>query len=154
MNEKIKICFTSSSGGHTTELLKLYPLMEEHDHFIIAEKSNADFSKCKKVYYLKQVNRKQMRYIFSFLFSFFRIYKILKKEKPTYIISVGSMSTIPVCVIGKMLKMKVIYVESFARVYDLSVTGKILYKMADLFVVQWKALADLYDKAVYGGGLF
>ena len=52
------------------------------------------------------------------------------------------------------MKIKVIYVESYTRLKDLSLSGKIIYPLADLFVVQWKQLAHKYPKAVYGGALF
>ena len=52
------------------------------------------------------------------------------------------------------MKLPVIYVESYTRIHSLSLTGKILYRFADLFVVQWKQLALQYPKAVYGGALF
>ena len=60
----------------------------------------------------------------------------------------------PVCVIGKLMGMKIIHVESFTRIRDLSLTGKIVYPFADLFVVQWKQLVQKYPKAVFGGALF
>ncbi|KAJ1666398.1 metalloprotease [Coemansia sp. RSA 1813] len=43
----------------------------------------------------------------------------------------------------------IIYVESFARVRTLSVSGKIMYLLADRFVVQWPHLADKYPRAEY-----
>ena len=56
--------------------------------------------------------------------------------------------------IGKLMDINVIYVESYTRIKDLSLTGKILYPVADLFIVQWKQLLYNYPKAVYGGALF
>ena len=64
------------------------------------------------------------------------------------------MCTVPVCIIGKLMGIQVIYVESYTRLKDLSLTGRILYPFADLFLVQWKQLTRKYPKAVYGGALF
>ncbi|WP_191976308.1 hypothetical protein [Limosilactobacillus reuteri] len=52
------------------------------------------------------------------------------------------------------MKKKVIYIESFARITTPSLTGKILYHFADLFIVQWKELLKVYPKAKYFGGIF
>lgn len=41
----------------------------------------------------------------------------------------------------------IVYVESLARINTLSLTGKILYYMADLFVVQWPDLREKYPRA-------
>ena len=35
-----------------------------------------------------------------------------------------------------------------------SKTGSIVYKFADLFIVQWKEMLELYPNAVYGGWIF
>ncbi|SJM86409.1 related to UDP-N-acetylglucosamine transferase subunit ALG14 [Zygosaccharomyces bailii] len=41
----------------------------------------------------------------------------------------------------------IVYVESLARVRSLSLTGKILYYLADLFVVQWADLQQRYPRS-------
>ena len=35
-----------------------------------------------------------------------------------------------------------------------SLTGRLVYPFADLFLVQWKALQQIYPKAIYVGGIF
>ena len=35
-----------------------------------------------------------------------------------------------------------------------TITGKLVYKFADLFVVQWESMLKLYPKAKYFGGIF
>lgn len=151
--ETIKICYTASEGGHTHELMQVDELYKKYPGIFITESKNVK-DEFDAVYTLPQVNRKNLRYIFRFLKSFSTIRKILAKEKPTHIISFGAMCTVPVCIIGKLMKIKVIYVESYTRLKDLSMTGKIIYPFADLFVVQWKQLVYKYPKAVYGGALF
>ena len=69
-------------------------------------------------------------------------------------ITTGALIAYPFCVIGKMMGAKIIYVESFARVKKPSLTGKLLYPFADLFIVQWEDMLEKYPKAVLGGGIF
>ncbi len=78
------------------------------------------------------------------------------KEKPDVIISTGALATVPFCIAGKLMKKKVIYIESFARVDSPSLTGKIMYKLklADLFIVQWVEMLQFFPKAVVGGRIF
>ena len=151
--ERIKICYAASEGGHTHELMQLDKLLQKYPGIFITESRHGD-GVFDAVYTLPQVNRKSIGAILRFVQSFFVIRKILLQEKPTHIISFGAMCTVPVCIIGKLMKIKVIYVESYTRIKDLSLTGKILYPFADLFVVQWKQLKYAYPKAVYGGALF
>lgn len=50
---------------------------------------------------------------------------------------------------------RIIYVESIARVYRLSLTGKILYhcRIADQFFVQWEELQRTHRRSLYVGRL-
>lgn len=45
----------------------------------------------------------------------------------------------------------IVYVESLARINTLSLTGKILYYLTDLFVVQWQELSVQNPRARYYG---
>jgi UDP-N-acetylglucosamine:LPS N-acetylglucosamine transferase len=76
------------------------------------------------------------------------------KEKPDTIISTGALVTFPICLLGKLMRKRIIYIESFARVDTASLTGKLMYRIADLFIVQWEELLKIYPKAMYGGGIF
>ena len=78
----------------------------------------------------------------------------MKAEKPDFIITTGALIAFPFCVFAKMRSVKVIYIESFARVNNQSLTGKLVYPLADLFLVQWESLLKLYPKAKYVGGIF
>ena len=92
------------------------------------------------------------------MFHFFRLFveadKILKAEKPDVILSTGALVAYPFCLLGKLRGAKVVYIESFARVYNRSLTGRLVYPFADLFLVQWESLLSCYPKAKYVGGIF
>ena len=60
----------------------------------------------------------------------------------------------PFCVLEKKRKGKVVYIESFARVKEPSLTGKLVHKYADIFIVQWEDMLSYYPDAVLGGGIF
>ncbi len=79
---------------------------------------------------------------------------MLLRERPKAIISTGGGMSIATALLGKFLGVKLIYVESGARVTSPSRTGKLLYKYADLFIVQWEPMLKHFPKAVYGGMLF
>lgn len=52
-----------------------------------------------------------------------------------------------------LAKTRTVYVESFARVSSLSLSGKILYPIVDRFLVQWPRLSERYPRAEYKGVL-
>lgn len=156
MNKKdIKICFVSSSGGHWEELMCLKPIMNEYHSIFITEKGGqAEDSKLKNIYVFPQINRKEKGFLFHLGKVFIKARKILKAERPDYLITTGALISYPFCLIGKLMGIKIIFIESFARVYNKSLTGKLVYPIADLFLVQWESMLKCYPKAKYVGGIF
>lgn len=150
-----KICFAASSGGHFEQLVMLKPLMEKYDSFVITEETSYKAKvKGQKMYYLKQVNRKEKIFIPRMITNTFRTLKIYRKEKPDVVICTGVLAMIPMCLIAKLHGKKLIYIESFAKVTSATLTGKLLYKYADQFYVQWPEMQKIYPKAIYLGGIY
>lgn len=61
---------------------------------------------------------------------------------------------IPICLLAKIFHKKLIYIESFAKVTTPTETGKLMYKYADQFYVQWPQMKDIYPNAIYLGGIY
>lgn len=152
---KIKICFAASSGGHYEQLLMLKPLMDKYDSFIITEETLYQVkSGNEKVYYMKQVNRKEKTFIPQMIVNVLRSIKIYIQEKPDVVICTGVLAMIPTCLIAKLAGKKLIYIESFAKVTSATQSGKLLYRFADQFYVQWEQMLSIYPKAIYLGGIY
>ena len=150
-----KICFTASSGGHFEQLMMLKPLMDKYDSFIVTEKTGYSVIKDdRQVYYLKQVNRHEKTFIFKMIANIFTSLNIFIKERPDVIISTGALATIPMCVLSKIFRKKVIFIESFAKVTSPTLTGKLIYKFADQFYVQWEQMKEHYPDAIFKGGIY
>lgn len=149
-----KICFIASSGGHFTQMQKLKPLMDRYDSFVVTEKTDGRQKIDVKTYYLKQVNRKEPGFFPMMISNAFKSLKIFLKERPDVVVSTGVLSTIPMCIIAKIFRKKVIYIESFAKVHSPTLTGKFMYKVADNFFVQWKSMLKVFPKAIYKGALY
>lgn len=153
--KKVKICFAASSGGHFEQLMMLRPLMEKYDSFILTEKTKYDVNvKGIKVKKVSQINRKEKLFIFKFLSVAVKSLFIFIKERPTVIITTGVLATIPMCLIMKLFRRKLIYIESFAKVTSPTESGKLLYKYADRFYVQWESMKQFYPKAICLGGIY
>jgi len=149
-----KICYVCSSGGHFDEMTHVRQKLAEIDSFVITESTDADALGVMDTYFVSTLSRKDFFWVFKLIGLFFRGLSILRKEEPSIIVSFGAMVTFPFCLAGKILGIKVVFVESIARVYSLSLTGRLVYPFADLFVVQWENLLKDYPKAVYGGWVY
>jgi len=149
----MKICLVCSAGGHLTELIQLKEVYEQYDHFFITLKRQdaIDLAKKEKIYFISDPERNPIKFIANLFQSFW----ILIKEKPNIILSTGAGMAIPVCYIGKIFRSKIIFIESFCRIKEPSLTGKIIYPIADLFLVQWREQLKKYgNKAIYSGSVF
>lgn len=153
--KKIKICFAASSGGHYEQLMMLKPLMEKYNSFVLTEKTLYHVAeKNTKTYYMKQVNRKEKSFVPRMICNAFRSLEIYLKERPNYVICTGVLAMIPMCLLVKLTGGTLIYIESFAKVTSPTQTGKLLYKFADRFYVQWEAMLEIYPNAIYLGGIY
>ena len=73
------------------------------------------------------------------------------KYRPRYIVSTGAHTAGPMCCIGKIFRSKIIFIETMANITTPTTTGKIIYRFADLFIVQWEEMLKVYPKATFGG---
>lgn len=153
-----KVIFISSTGGHLSELLQLKPLMKEYDSYLITEKTKSNLSlksKFKNVYYLVYGTKKNLfTYFFKFGFNIIKSLYLFIKIRPNAIITTGTHTAVPMCYIGKLFKSKIIYIETFANSKTKTVTGKLVYPIADTFIVQWESMLKLYPKAKLGGWIY
>ena len=153
--DKKKICFAASSGGHYEQLMMLKPLIEEEESFILTEKTQYKSSDDSvKSYYMKQINRGENTFIIKLMINVAMSLGIYIKERPDIVICTGVLAMIPMCLITKIFGGKLIYIESFAKVTSPTMTGKLLYKYADRFYIQWESLREFYPKAIYLGGIY
>ena len=154
-----KVMFISSTGGHFYEMSQLKPLINMFDYYIVTEKtSDKMYLKEKhpnKVSYLVYGTKDHMlTYPFKLLYNCFKSLFIYIKVRPTAIITTGAHTAGPMCCIGKIFGSKIIFIESMANISTKTITGKLIYKFADLFIVQWESMLELYPKAKYGGWIF
>lgn len=155
----MKVMFISSTGGHLNELMQLKKLFKKYDYYIVTEKTKSNMYLKEdypgKVSYLVYGTKDHMlTYPFKLLFNTFLSLIIYLKFRPDYIVTTGAHVGGVMSVIGKIFGSKIIYIETFANIKTKTITGKLVYHFADLFLVQWKDMLELYPKAKYGGWIF
>ena len=147
----MKICLACTHGGHLAQMMQLIGAYKGYDYFFVTFKSDA-LTGLRNAYFLQPKYRRLGVKLTIFL-NIFPILVILIKERPNVIISTGGGEiAVPFCYIGKLLGMKIIYIESLSRIIYPSKGGKLVYPVADLFLVQWQSLLEKYGKkAKYWG---
>ena len=149
MEGEKKIGLICSAGGHFTEMLQLQEAFKGHRLFVITYREKATLNQ-ENTYYLET-----WRSPTGFIVGLIKIFIIFLKEKPDILFSTGSEIAVPPFYLGKFLfRTKLIYLECSAQVYRPSLTGRCVYPITDLFLVQWEFLLKKYGpKAKYVGGL-
>lgn len=146
-----KLLFVSSSGGHFEQLKMLEPLMKKYPSCIVTEKV---LEEGQANYYMLQVSHKDKWILFKLIVNLFRSIKVWLIEKPNVVISTGSMIVLPFALLAKITGQKIIFIETFAKINGGTLTGRVMYRLADLFIIQWEALRKTYPKAIYGGCIY
>ena len=170
-----KVIYISSMGGHLKELLALKKSMKKFKSYIVTEKTEAtsflkELEKGKskennkndenevffeKVYYLPYGTKKNIiKYLFIFIVMIIKSMYLVIKIRPKAIVTTGTHTAVPICYIGKLFGCKIIYIETFANINSQTLAGKIVYPIADKFIIQWETMKELYPKADYYGGIF
>lgn len=169
------------SGGHTTEMLRLMRVMTPslycpRTYVMASSDSTSEF----KVHVLEEhlatkASRKYRKYsifkiprsrhvgqsfftsAFSTLYSFLRCVPMMVYHRPELVLCNGPGTCVPICILAFLLRTlflsntMIVFIESVCRVETLSMTGKILYYFADIFLVQWPDLEQRYSRVAYIG---
>ena len=132
-------------------MMRLRDAFKEHDNFLVTYNSEA--TKNLENAYLIKFEGWDLKGKILLIKYIIKAVKILIKEKPDAIISTGGGEiAVPFCYIGKVMGAKVIFIETLARMTTPSGGGRLVYPIADLFLVQWETLLKKYgDKAKYWG---
>lgn len=157
-----KVMFIASTGGHLNELLQLSPCFKDYDYSLITEKTKSNLG-------LKNKYPKRVHYIISGTYTTFWAkitypFKLfancwislfwMLKLMPDVVVTTGSHNVGPMCCLAKLFGKKVIFIETFANSTSPTKAGKIIYRFADVFIVQWKSMLEFYPNAIYGGWIF
>ena len=146
----MKICLVASAGGHLNQLLELAESWEGYDIFFITTSKivQKQLHKAGKVYVVGQCNRRHpMRVLKVLLLSIV----IIIRERPKVVISTGAACGCIACFLGKLIGAKIIWLDSITNVGKLSLSGRMVGHIANLFLVQWPELAERYKDAEYAG---
>jgi UDP-N-acetylglucosamine:LPS N-acetylglucosamine transferase len=79
--------------------------------------------------------------------------RAIRRERPDVILSTGAALAVPFFIVGKLAGVRLVYVESLTRTSSLSLSGRIVYPLANAFFVQWPEAARGRHKAIHAGSV-
>lgn len=157
----MRLLITLGGGGHTTEMLKLADLLDPdyEYHYLLVSQVAFSPDRIKRKGKIHKVRRPRgrddntLQAVVNSVIAIVQIAITLLSIRPTAVIGCGPAISVLASVMGKLIGIRAIYIETGSRVSTLSSSGKIMYNIADLFFVQWPALIDKHPKAIYAGRL-
>lgn len=154
-----KVMFISSTGGHLSELLQLKSLFNEYDYCLVTEKTKSTETLAQKysgkTHYLVYGTKSHLfSYLFKFAFNIFKSLFLMIKIRPDVVVTTGTHTAVPMCYLAKLFGKKVIFIETFANRKTKTKAGSLVYPIADVFIVQWESMLELYPNAVFGGWIY
>ena len=154
-NNKTKYMLLSSAGGHYAQLSKLARnLPIEEEKLCVLTEYNATSSGEVDDFYHYVNKGDKLKYYYFQIRNLFKTINYFFKYLPDVILSTGTHVAVPMFVIAKLFGRRTIYVESFANIYKLSVTGEIMRYIADIYYVQHEELLEVIPKAKYVGEIY
>lgn len=152
MANPLKICLAASAGGHLSQLLKVARCTHGHDVSIVttSEAVRGNLAKLGRVHVVGECNREHPLRVVGVLF---RCMRIVLRERPNVIISTGAAPACLCCFLAKLLGAKVVWVDSITNVERISLSGRMIRPLADLFLVQWPELVEKYPGVEYVGAI-
>lgn len=146
-----RILLVTNPGGHLLQMLALEGAWEDLERrwvTLAAADSNSLLTEEDVVY----ANGPTARNLINLMRNFRVAWQTVRHFDPDVILSTGAALAIPFFVIGRLHRKRLVYVESFTRVTRPSLSGRIVYPLADAFFMQWsKSLRP--KRALYAGSL-
>ena len=157
-----KVLVNLGMGGHTSQILRLVDKLGPNYRYeyLIGHDDQTSEKKIKfkgKVHRIKNPRLMKHKSLIPVFFNMFpttiHAFKVLWKSRPYALLSAGPSMAIPTFWLAKLMGIKTIFVESWVRVHHKSHTGKLVYPVSDVFIVQWESMKKAYPKAKYTGRL-
>jgi exopolysaccharide biosynthesis glucuronosyltransferase PssD len=134
----VKILAVASSGGHWVQLKRITSAFADAQVCFVstnaAYASEHDAPFC----FVPEAN---MRCKVKLVYMFLRVAVVVAKVRPDVIISTGAAPGFAALLIGKLMGSRTIWLDSIANVGELSMSGKRVRRLADVWLTQWPHLA-------------
>ena len=151
----MRLVVGASAGGHANELEILlraahgiWP-QEPEAYITTLQLAAAGFARHgKPVYVVGESDRgKPMQAVAVIA----RTFLLALRLRPRAVVTTGSMPLAIFCIWAKLFGAKIVWVDSIAQIEHLSLSGRVMRRVADLCLAQWPEVAAQYPGVEYAG---
>ncbi|XP_052902762.1 UDP-N-acetylglucosamine transferase subunit ALG14 homolog [Anopheles moucheti] len=167
----VRTMIVMGSGGHTAEMMRIVERLDCERYsprqYVLASTDKTSVVKVieseirrepdpeKQTYEIitiprsRDVHQSYVSSIATTAFALFNCVPLVLKARPELILTNGPGTCVPVCLVAFLARLlflntkcRIVFIESFCRVRNLSLSGRILLYIVDMFVVQWPELLE------------
>jgi len=149
---RLRIMFVCSSGGHLLQLYRLKPWWEHHDRTWVT----FEMPDSRSLLAGERVafgHHPTTRNLPNMVRNYFLARRLVKRYRPDLIVSSGAGVAVPFFVVGRMHRVRTVYIEVYDRIDLPTVTGKLCYPLSSLFLLQWEQQRRFYPRGQVIGRL-
>jgi beta-1,4-N-acetylglucosaminyltransferase len=148
-----QVLLVASPGGHLYQLVALGDAWRTFSHaWVTLERSDTrSLLEDERVFY---AHGPTDRNIVNLLRNLVLAWRLLRTIRPAVILTTGAALAVPFAWIGRLFGASIVYVESFTRIDQPSLSYRLVAPVADRMYVQWPELADAMPNARYVGSVF
>jgi UDP-N-acetylglucosamine:LPS N-acetylglucosamine transferase len=155
----MKVLFTFGGGGHTAESLRILkeigPGYEYHYLYLDEEPKVREAVPFPGEFHViirpRHRDDNMARAVINVLRTFLTVRRIVRDVRPAAVIGCGPSLSVVAMWAGKLYGAKVVFIETAARTRTTSLSAKLTYPIADLFLVQWPGMLRKLRRAEYCG---
>ena len=146
----MKLLLVCNPGGHFSTMMGLKNFWSAYQReWVTYPKFDTQSLRENELVYW--VEMQEARMLWKACVNFIKALIILRKSKPDLVLSTGASLAVPFLLASKLFGIKTVFIESISRSSELSLTGRLVYSLADEFYVQWPECVERYPKAEYKG---
>jgi UDP-N-acetylglucosamine--N-acetylmuramyl-(pentapeptide) pyrophosphoryl-undecaprenol N-acetylglucosamine transferase len=146
LSERVEVVLATSHGGHVEELLAVESAWAGRScAWVMPPGRQADDLRAAGVRVEHVVN--PHRNPFRLALNLLRSARALLLLRPRVVVSGGANAAVAFCALARVFGARVLFFETVPRVRALSLSGRMMYRVAHAFLVQWPDVAASYPRA-------
>ena len=141
----MKVMLVCSSGGHLAQLYRLRPWWQGHERIWVTF-SGAQVESLLRDEAVVLAYAPTTRNIPNALRNLRLAVRLIHAERPDVIVSDGAGVAFPFFLVGRARRIHTVYLEVYDRISRPTMTGRLCYPLAELFLLQWHEQAIRYPR--------
>jgi beta-1,4-N-acetylglucosaminyltransferase len=141
----MKVLLVSSSGGHLAQLYRLRPWWDRQERTWVTfgDPQAESLLRGERVI---PAFAPTTRNIPNAIRNLRLAIMVIRAERPDVVISDGAGVAFPFFIMARLLRVRTVYLEVYDRISRPTLTGRLCYPLAELFLLQWPEQAINYPR--------